>query len=111
MREPHPDDTFHVLKELEQMDSSTQRELAQHYGFSLGKMNFILKALIKKGIIKMVNFSHSSEKTKYRYILTPVGIKAKYRLAQQFLTRKELEYEKIQQELSEIKQFLQKTKD
>jgi len=106
VREPNLDDTFYVLKELEQMDSTSQRVMARHYGFSLGKMNFILKALIEKGIVKVENFTHSSDKAKYKYVLTAVGIKTKYKLAQQFLVRKELEYEKIQQELKEVKQFL-----
>ncbi len=107
MREPHPDDTFNVLKELEQLDSASQRTMAKHHGFSLGKMNFVLKALIEKGFVKIVNFTHSKDKANYRYVLTPEGIKSKYQLAQQFLIRKELEYEKIQQELHEVKQFLQ----
>ena len=105
-KEPNSEDTFYVLKELEEHDGFSQRKMAEYHGYSLGKMNFILRALIGKGFVKVVNFANSKHKIKYRYVLTPPGIKIKYRLAQEFLKRKELEYEKIRQELEDIREYL-----
>jgi EPS-associated MarR family transcriptional regulator len=73
-------------------------------GFSLGKLNFVLKALIVKGLVKMENFTHSEQKIQYRYILTPDGIKEKIQVTAAFIERKQAEYEKILQEIDEARQ-------
>ena len=75
-------------------------------GFSLGKLNFVLKALIVKGLVKMEKFAHSEQKIQYRYILTPYGIKEKIQVTAAFIERKQAEYEKILQEIDEARQTL-----
>ena len=76
---PNLNDKYYLLKELEKEEKQSQRELAKVLGFSLGKLNFVLKALIVKGLVKMENFAHSEQKIQYRYILTLDGIKEKFR--------------------------------
>lgn len=95
------DETYYLLKELENADGPSQRSLAQKLGVSLGKMNFLLKSLIEKGVIKAENFAGAKHKMKYRYILTPSGIKHKVDITKAFIKRKEVEYTKIQAELEE----------
>lgn len=97
------DDKYYLFKELEKSESSSQRELANQMGISLGKINFILKALIAKGWVKMENFAQSNNKIGYRYILTPEGFKEKVKVTKAFLKRKEAEYEKIKKEIEQVK--------
>ena len=97
------DEKYYLLKELEKSESNSQRAMAKNMGISLGKINFILKALISKGLVKMENFAHSDNKIGYRYVLTPDGIAEKMRITKTFIKRKEEEYEKIRQELEEAK--------
>lgn len=95
---------LHILKELEQNPQITQRLLAQKLGISLGKINFLIKALVKKGVIEARNFKNSKNKLAYTYLLTPHGIKTKFQLAHQFLVWKTQEYEKLKTELETLKQ-------
>ena len=101
---PNPNDHYYLLKELERSDNQSQRELAKTLGFSLGKVNFVLKALVGKGLVKMENFAHSEQKLQYRYILTPKGIQEKIRITRSFIQRKEKEYTQILQEIEEARQ-------
>lgn len=98
------DETYYLLKELEEVGTQSQRSLAQKMGMSLGKMNFLLKSLVEKGVIKAENFAGSKHKMQYRYILTPSGIKHKIEITKAFIKRKETEYIKIQKELEEARQ-------
>ena len=82
-----------------------QRSLAQQLGFSIGKTNYILKALIEKGLIKAERFAHSSNKLNYRYVLTPHGIQQRIELTENFIKRKKLEYDQLTQELKELKRL------
>ena len=97
------DEKYYLLKELEKSESNSQRAMAENMGISLGKINFILKALVSKGLVKMENFAHSDNKIGYRYVLTPDGIAEKMRITKAFIKRKEEEYERIRQELEEAK--------
>jgi DNA-binding Lrp family transcriptional regulator len=56
---PSLNDKYYLLKELEKEEKQPQRELAKVLGFSPGKLNFVLKALIVKGLVKMENFAHN----------------------------------------------------
>lgn len=80
-----------------------QRTLAQLLGFSIGKTNYILKALIEKGFVKAERFVHSDNKLNYRYILTPTGIQERIRLTEKFIARKKQEYNQLSQELEFLK--------
>ena len=77
----------------------SQPSLAKEIGFSVGKVNFIIKALIEKGFIKSEKFIASNNRMKYAYLLTEDGIKEKMQLTKKFIDRKKLEYEKLQEEL------------
>ncbi|MBE0471964.1 MAG: MarR family EPS-associated transcriptional regulator [Methyloprofundus sp.] len=80
--------------------SQTQRALAEQLGFSLGKTNFIVRALIEKSLIKAERFAESENKKQYRYVLTPKGIKERIALTEKFIERKKQEYEQLQHELA-----------
>src|SRR3989338_2134195 len=95
--------TLHILKEIERDPQITQRALAQKLEISLGKINFLIKALIKKGIIEAKNFKNSKHKLAYMYLLTPHGIKTKIELTHEFFTWKLAEYERLKQEVELLK--------
>lgn len=95
--------TLHVLQEIEQNPKVTQRALAQKLEISLGKSNFLIRALIAKGIIEIKNFKNSKNKLAYMYLLTPQGIKVKIELTHKFLTSKIHEYEKLKEEIDRLK--------
>jgi len=94
---------LHVIKELEQNPQVTQRDLAQKLGISLGKINFLINALIDKGIIEAKNFKNSKNKLAYTYLLTPQGVKTKIQLTHQFFTWKMQEYERLKKEIENFK--------
>jgi len=93
------EDIFNILRILSSNGSFTQRELSSHLGFSLGKTNYLLKELAKKGMVKIRNLSHKDNKLKrISYILTHKGLKEKTELTLHFLKRKQEEYESLRQE-------------
>jgi EPS-associated MarR family transcriptional regulator len=88
-----------ILSILRNADkAAAQKSLADEIGYSVGKVNYVLKALIDKGFIKADNFITSDNKRKYTYLLTPAGIEEKIRLTEQFIVRKKAEYEELQSE-------------
>ena len=93
------EDEFAVLRKIKKNPESTQRELAKDLGFSLGKLNYCLKALKDKGLIKINNFSKNPNKINYIYILTPKGIAEKTKLTINFMKRKIREYEELKSEI------------
>jgi|TARA_Y100000310_G_C20356678_1_gene657000 EPS-associated MarR family transcriptional regulator len=92
-------DHFNVLRKINNKPKSTQRELAKELGFSLGKLNYCLKALKNKGLVKMSNFEKNPNKLNYIYVLTPMGIAEKTKLALNFMKRKMNEYDEIKKEI------------
>ena len=78
---------------------SSQKSLAKEIGFSVGKINYVLNALIEKGLIKSENFMTSDNKRKYKYLLTEKGIQEKMQLTRKFITKKKAEYEELQRDL------------
>jgi len=80
-------------------DVSSQKELATEVGFSVGKVNYVIKALLEKGFIKVENFMKSPNKKAYRYLLTADGLKNKIALTETYIAIKKLEYEKLQENL------------
>ena len=93
------EDYFKVLRKIQQNPSSSQRELAEDIGFSLGKLNYCLKALKDKGIIKIKNFKNNPNKLNYVYILTPKGMSEKTKLTLNFMKKKMKEYDDLKKEL------------
>ena len=92
-----------LLRRLESNPEYTQRELSQEMGVSLGKVNYCMKKLTERGFLKLTNFSHSSNKMVYAYLLTPQGIEQKARLTTSFLKRKIEEFEMLRGEISKLK--------
>ena len=105
------DTHYQVLKILEQNPRISQRELAKEMGVSLGKVNYCLKALVDKGLVKANNFKNSANKWAYFYVLTPRGIEAKAKISVHFLQRKLEEYERLRAEIEELKLYLGKELD
>ena len=93
-------DHFNTLRKIKNKPNSTQRELAVQLGFSLGKLNYCLKALKNKGLVKISNFKKNPRKTNYIYILTPKGITEKSKLTINFMKRKMKEYEELKKEVN-----------
>jgi EPS-associated MarR family transcriptional regulator len=93
---------FRVLRALAADPELSQRQIAQTAGISLGAVNYCIKALSEKGLVKVQNFRASNNKLRYAYVLTPKGATAKGRLALRFLRRKLDEYERLQQEIAEM---------
>ena len=92
-------DNFNVLRKLDKQPSITQRELSNKLGISLGKINYCLKELRKKGLIKISNFQKNKNKINYAYLLTPKGIAAKTRLTINFMKIKLKEYEDLKKDI------------
>jgi EPS-associated MarR family transcriptional regulator len=94
---------YRLLKILQANPELSQRQLASELGVSLGKINFCMRALLDKGLVKVRNFRDSNNKLAYAYYLTPKGAEAKVRATAQFLKRKMKEYEEIEREIEELK--------
>ena len=97
------EDHFEVLRKIKSKTKSNQRELAKELGFSLGKLNYCLKALQGKGLIKMKNFKKNPNKFNYFYVLTPKGIGEKTKLTLNFMKMKMKEYDELKFEMKNEK--------
>tara|TARA_Y100000590_G_C15178591_1_gene810330 strand:+ start:299 stop:613 length:315 start_codon:yes stop_codon:yes gene_type:complete len=93
---------LNILRIIEKKPKIKQRQIANELGFSLGKLNYCLRALKKKGLIKIKNFKNNKNKIEYLYLLTPKGINAKMNLTVNFLKSKSKEYEELQKELNQL---------
>ena len=94
------EEALSVLREIEADPEMTQRALSLRLGLSLGKINFLVKALIEKGLIKAEN---SKNKSAYLYSLTPNGFEEKTKATYLFLKRKIEEYERLEVEIKQLK--------
>ena len=93
---------YRLLKFVAEHPDATQRDLAIELGISLGKANYCLQALVKKGLVKVRNFRSSGRKRAYVYILTPRGIDEKINVTHGFLRRKIVEYDLLSKEIEEL---------
>ena len=100
------DNEYKLLKILKDNPEMTQRQLSRELGLSLGKTNYVIKALIDKGWLKLNNFKRSDKKLGYIYLLTPTGISEKTVLAQNFLRRKSDEYNRLKEEIEKLRNEL-----
>lgn len=98
---------YKILKIVEAKPDISQRELAKNLGVSLGKVNFCLKALVEKGLIKAGNFRNSKNKIAYMYLLTPRGVVAKVEITGNYLKSKMDEFERIQYEIKSLQRDLE----
>ena len=88
-----------LMRLLSDQPAASQREISQRLGLSLGKANYLVRALLDKGLVKAHNFRRSDNKMAYAYLLTPKGASEKVRLTRAFLARKELEFELLKKEI------------
>ena len=99
MNSSDDDKQFEVLRKLHKNSKLTQRKLADELGYSLGKLNFILNELKKKGMVKYKNFKNNENKVNYLYVLTPKGVTKKTKLLYKFMERKLKEYGELKNEI------------
>ena len=93
------DDFLNILRSIANHPGSSQRNLAKNIGLSLGKINYCLKALKEKGLVKAKNFKNNQNKKNYLYILTPKGISTKTKLTINFMNLKIKEYDELKKEI------------
>ena len=96
------DTRFRVLSLLESQPDLNQREMAKVLGVSLGGVNYCLRALVAKGLVKMSSFQASENKLAYAYLLTPQGMTEKIALTSRFLKRKKQEYAALRAEIEAL---------
>ena len=95
-------DQFELLRKIDKSPMSSQRDLAYDLGFSLGKLNYCLKELKKKGLVKIKSFQNQKNKiTHLRYLITPKGISEKAKLTINFMKRKMKEYDELKKEMEQ----------
>ena len=95
----HNQDHLNVLRKIKSKPNITQREMAKDLNLSLGKLNYCLRALKLKGLVKIENFKKNPNKLNYIYVLTPRGISTKTKLTINFMKRKMNEYDELKKEL------------
>ena len=96
-------DNLNILRRIYKNPKQSQRKMANQLGFSLGKLNYCIKQLREKGLIKINNFRKSDNKLKYMYILTPKGVNEKTKITINFMKQKMKEYEELKRELKKTK--------
>ena len=106
LKQLQEDTRFRVLALLEKTPDISQRKLAKQLGVSLGGINYSLRALVDRGMVKAQNFSKSERKLAYAYVLTPQGLAEKTKLTARFLKRKMEEYEALKAEIESIQQLV-----
>ena len=112
LSKPIEDDVrFRLLRLLEEHPKKSQREISDELGLSLGAINYVLKALVEKGEVKINNFRASNNKLRYAYILTPRGIDVKARLTGGFLKRKYEEFAALKAEIDALEAELPNVTD
>ena len=89
---------FNILRKIDNKPNYSQRELAKELGMSLGKLNYCINALVKKGLVKIENFKKNPNKLSYRYLLTSKGIALKLNLTISFMKKKMNEYDELKNE-------------
>ncbi len=93
---------FQIMRCLHENPELSQRELSERVGISLGAVNYCLKALMDRGLVKAQNFKRSPNKMGYAYFMTPAGMAEKALLTARFLNRKMLEYDDLREEIVEL---------
>ena len=102
---------FRVLRLLEANPELTQRDLARELGIGVGLVNYCLRALLEKGLIKYERFRASQNKLRYAYVLTPAGLADRAAITTRFLQRQIAEYERLQAEIEALRDELRGQKE
>jgi len=103
-------DDLNILRHLESEQKVSQRELTNSLNISPSKVNFIIRALIEKGIVKAQNFKNNKNKRAYAYYITKEGIQEKSKLTLKFFQRKMREYDNLKKELRDLEAEIKKNK-
>ena len=101
-RKNYSEEELEILRKIEENPNLTQRQIAEHLGLSLGKINYLIQALLGKGFLMIDNFRRSDNKLGYLYLLTPEGVETKKKLTILFLRRKSEEFDKLKKEMDHI---------
>ena len=96
------EESLMLMRVIDENPQVTQRELSANLGMSLGKINFLIKAMVEKGFIKADNFKNSKNKIAYLYCLTPRGLEEKTKITYCYMKRKIAEYEKLEEEIRQL---------
>ena len=99
----HSEEELEILRKIDENPNLTQRQIAEHLGLSLGKINYLIQALLGKGFLMIDNFRRSDNKLGYLYLLTPEGVDTKKKLTMLFLQRKSEEFDKLKKDMEHIK--------
>tara|TARA_B110000003_G_C16441589_1_gene454257 strand:- start:84 stop:407 length:324 start_codon:yes stop_codon:yes gene_type:complete len=98
----HSEAELEILRKIEANPNLTQRQMAKNLDMSLGKINYLIQALLSKGFLMVSNFKGSDNKLGYLYLLTPEGVETKKKLTILFLQRKSEEFDKLKKEMEHI---------
>jgi EPS-associated MarR family transcriptional regulator len=93
---------YRVMRLLEANPEITQRDVARELGVSLGKANYLVRALIRKGWVKATAVKNAQQKAAYQYSLTRLGQHEKSLLTVRFVATKMREYEGLLAEIDEM---------
>lgn len=107
----HSDQQLNLMRLLSERPALSQREISERLGLSLGKANYLVRALLDKGLVKAQNFRRSDNKVAYAYLLTPSGMTEKLKLTRAFLGRKEREFELLSQEIRSLQHEVDRGRD
>ena len=94
---------FEVIRLIDAQPNVSQRQLAHLLGWSVGKANYCLRALVQKGFVKVENYHNSQNKVAYLYLLTPQGVTVKSQMLRHFLARKMEEYDELRAEIEALR--------
>jgi EPS-associated MarR family transcriptional regulator len=103
------EEVLRIFREVDRSPAMTQRELASRLGISLGKVNFLINALIAKGFVKVENFRDTGSKRACLYYLTPMGMEKKTRTTYLFLRKKIREYERLATEIRQLREEVRRS--
>ena len=102
---------YHLLQILSQESALSQRDMAERIGISLGKVNYCISELAKRGLIEIIRFKSAKNKMPYTYMLTPRGIQEKAKLTVRFLKQKLMEYEEVKNQIRQLASELDQERD
>ena len=102
-RENYSEEELEILRNIEENPNLTQRQMAKDLNMSLGKTNYLIKALLGKGFLIINNFRTSNNRLGYLYVLTPEGVEKRKKLTKLFLQRKSEEFDKLKKDMERIK--------
>jgi len=88
-----------ILRKIKSLNNLNQRKLSKEIGVSLGKINYCLKELRKRGLVKIENFKKNNNKINYVYVITPKGLKHKTKAIINFMKIKSREFEELRKDL------------